>query len=464
MRIHKDAQRALKLGIDSIVEQFQLPRSFSPEIESEAARASSGFQLQDGNRRDLTGLPFVTLDPATSTDLDQAFYLEEDGESILLYYALADIGAFAPHHGLIAQEAWKRGVTIYGIEGKIPLYPKSLSQRAASLLPEGPRPAILVTVSIAKDGTLHLQGVESIYCSSRAKLAYDAIDIRNYTLLKAFAERMWLNDLSRGAMRIDSPQQEVIADETAPGGVRLELRSRLYSEVVNSALSLAVNIALGELLRNAEVGLFRTMDTPNENAIRQLRRSAHAFGIEWHLAESLYDLQRRLDPNNTSHQRFLLETRRSGGRASYEIFSSKKKPWHSAIAATYVHATAPMRRLADRYVLDLALLIANRKTVPESLIEVISLLPESMQRSENRANGVDRAVIDLIEAVSLQHRIGEVVDAEVVDADAGIVQTQQGAIRARASNLPLCNHGDKVKVRNEEANPAKRRVRFVGVF
>jgi exoribonuclease R len=464
MRIHKDAQRALKLGIDSIVEQFQLPRSFSPEIESEAARASSGFQLQDGNRRDLTGLPFVTLDPATSTDLDQAFYLEEDGESIVLYYALADIGAFAPHHGLIAQEAWKRGVTIYGIEGKIPLYPKSLSQRAASLLPEGPRPAILVTVSIAKDGTLHLQGVESIYCSSRAKLAYDAIDIRNYTLLKAFAERMWLNDLSRGAMRIDSPQQEVIADETAPGGVRLELRSRLYSEVVNSALSLAVNIALGELLRNAEVGLFRTMDTPNENAIRQLRRSAHAFGIEWHLAESLYDLQRRLDPNNTSHQRFLLETRRSGGRASYEIFSSKKKPWHSAIAATYVHATAPMRRLADRYVLDLALLIANRKTVPESLIEVISLLPESMQRSENRANGVDRAVIDLIEAVSLQHRIGEVLDAEVVDADAGIVQTQQGAIRARASNLPLCNHGDKVKVRIEEANPAKRRVRFVGVF
>ena len=97
----------------------------------------------------------MTLDPATSTDLDQAFYLEEDGESIVLYYALADIGAFAPHHGLIAQEAWKRGVTIYGIEGKIPLYPKSLSQRAASLLPEGPRPAILVTVSIAKDGTLH---------------------------------------------------------------------------------------------------------------------------------------------------------------------------------------------------------------------------------------------------------------------------------------------------------------------
>lgn len=463
MRIHKEAQRSLKLGIDSIIEQFQLPLSFSSEIESEAARAASDFQLEDGDRGDMTDLPFVTLDPATSTDLDQAFYLEQDGDSIVLYYALADIGAFVPHGGCIAQEAWNRGVTIYGIEGKIPLYPKILSQRGASLLPDGPRPAIMVMVAIEKDGTIRLLSVESIYCVSHAKLAYDALDMREIPLLEEFAKRMWLNDLSRGAMRIDSPQQEVVADENEPGGVRLELRSRLYSEVVNSALSLAVNIALGELLSEAGVGLFRTMDTPNESAIRQLRRSAHAFGIAWDVSESLYDLQRRLDPSNTNHQRFLLETRRSGGRASYEVFSEQKKPWHSAIAATYVHATAPMRRLADRYVLDLALFVANRETVPDSLIEILSKLPGVMQRSENRANGVDRAVIDLMEAVSLQHRIGEVLDAEVVDADAGIVQTLEGAIRARATNLPRCNHGDKVKVRIAAADPAKRLVRFTGV-
>ena len=463
MRIHIEAQKALKLGIDSIIEQFQLPLSFTPEIESKAENAASEFRLQHGSRRDLTHVPFVTLDPATSTDLDQAFYLERDGDSIVLFYALADIGAFVPHDGCICQEAWKRGVTIYGIEGKIPLYPKSLSQRAASLLPDGPRPAILVSVSIEEDGTFHLRRVESIYCASRSKLAYDTTDIRAMPLLEAFAERMWRNEVSRGAMRVDSPQQEVIADENAPGGVRLELRSRIYSEVVNSALSLAVNIALGELLRDAEIGLFRTMDTPNEGSIRQLRHAAHAYGIAWSETESLYDLQRRLDPSKMSHQRFLLESRRSGGRASYEVFSSKKKPWHSAIAATYVHATAPMRRLADRYVLDLALLVANGKAVPSSLIDVISKLPEVMQRSENRANGVDRAVIDLIEAISLLHRIGEVLDAEVVDADAGIVQTQEGAIRARATSLPRCNHGDKVRVRIQEADPAKRLVRFVAV-
>jgi exoribonuclease R len=40
-------------------------------------------------------------------------------------------------------------------------------------------------------------------------------------------------------------------------------------------------------------------------------------------------------------------------------------PWHAAMAATYAHATAPLRRLADRYVVRAALAIANGRSVPE---------------------------------------------------------------------------------------------------
>jgi hypothetical protein len=52
-----------------------------------------------------------------------------------------------------------------------------------------------------------------------------------------------------------------------------------------------------------------------------------------------------------------------------------------------------------------------------------------------------------------------VLDAEVVDSEAGVVQTLEGAIRAKASNAPG-NQGDRVRVRVKEADPAKRRVRF----
>ena len=271
---------------------------------------------------------------------------------------------------------------------------------------------------------------------------------------------MWADETARGAVRVEFPQQEVIVDESAPGGVRLVLRARVLSESINSTLSLAVNMAIGSLLQNAQLGLFRVMDEPEPHVVASLRRTAHALGIIWAPTESLRDLQSRMDPENFSHQRFLLDARRAGGRARYAVYNSHKPAWHSAIGATYAHATAPMRRLADRYVLDLAYLIANKLEVPPAWIDQIAQLPAVMDRCEGRASNVDRAVIDLLEAVSLQHRIGEILEAEVVDAATGIVQTHDSAIRAKATKLPKTENGAIVRVRIDVADPTTRTVRL----
>ena len=468
MRVAIEAQRALSVGFEAIAEQFKLPANFTPDVLAAAelaahAKGEDGRPVWAQNRRDATDLPFVTLDPASSTDLDQAFTLKREGDDLILYYALADVGAFVPEGGIVEREAWQRGVTIYGLADKISLYPKVISQGAASLLPDGPRPAMLVVVVIRPDGKVKLRSVERVVCSSRAKLAYDSVDLSALPHVEEFAKRMWADEMARGAIRVEFPQQEVIVDESAPGGVRLDYRARLESELVNSTLSLSVNMAIGSLLQEARVGLFRVMDDPEPHALASLRRMAHAIGISWSPTETLRDLQRRMDPENKTHQRFLLDARRSGGRASYAVFSDAKAPWHSAIGATYAHATAPMRRLADRYVLDLAFLLVNGESVPPSLTDQITRLPDVMQTSEGRASSVDRAVIDLLEAVSLQDRVGEILDAEVVDADNGIVQTFDSAIRARATQLLNAQDGDLVRVRIDAADPTTRRVRLTAV-
>lgn len=464
MRVSDEARKALAAGFEEIVQQFKLPRAFPlPVLEAMQAIVS---RCQLGartcyryERRDVTDMPFVTLDPAASTDLDQAFVLEQDGDAILLHYALADLSAFLGDDDAIESEAWQRGVTIYGINKKIPLYPAELSQGLASLLPDGPRPAMLVTVGIQADGTLSFKSIERVVCASSAKLAYDSVEIDTLPYLEEFAKRMWVNEAERGAVRVEFPQQEVIVDAEAPGGVRLALRAQNYAESVNATLSLAVNLALGRLCKDAGVGLFRVMDEPNPQAIELLRRSASVLGIQWESGESLRDVQRRMDPNNATHQRFLLEARRSGGRASYAAYSADKSPWHAAIGGVYVHATAPMRRLADRYVLDLSYQIANGQSVEQGMLAKIGELPTVMQRFEARAANVDQAVIDLVEAVSLQHRIGETIDAEVIDAQLGIVQTVDSAVRSKILRLPAgVKAGDRVSVRIDAADPIKRRV------
>ena len=468
MNVSEEAKKALAQGFASIAKQFQLPGSFAPGVrlaaeESSLAIRKNGRPLWEVDRRDATSIPLVTLDPATSTDLDQAFAIERDGDELVLKYALADISAFVSAGGVIESEAWNRGVTIYGLSEKIPLYPKVISQNAASLLPDGPRPAILVSVAICPKGNVALRSIERVVCASRAKLAYDTVDLKSIPFLEEFARRMWSDEVCRGAIRVEFPQQEIVCDPLAPGGVRLVLRARNIAESVNATLSLAANMAIASLFLKSQAGLFRVMDEPTDRAVSQLRRTAHALGIAWPVNETLRDLQRRMDAKNMTHQRFLLEARRAGGRASYATYDSEKKPWHAAIAASYVHATAPMRRLADRYVLDLAYLLANGQSVPTVLTEKIRELPVVMARGEGRASNVDRAVIDLLEAVSLQHRIGEILVAEVVDAEAGIVQTIDSAIRSKATQLHGVENGAKVRVRIDLADPAKRTVRLTAV-
>ncbi|MCF7960899.1 MAG: RNB domain-containing ribonuclease [Pirellula sp.] len=468
MNVSEEAKKALAQGFASIVKQFQLPGSFAPGVrlaaeESSLAIRKNGRPLWEVDRRDATSIPLVTLDPATSTDLDQAFAIERDGDELVLKYALADISAFVSAGGVIESEAWNRGVTIYGLSEKIPLYPKVISQNAASLLPDGPRPAILVSVAICPKGKVALRSIERVVCASRAKLAYDTVDLKSIPFLEEFARRMWSDEVCRGAIRVEFPQQEIVCDPLAPGGIRLVLRARNIAESVNATLSLAANMAIASLFLKSQAGLFRVMDEPTDRAVSQLRRTAHALGIDWPVNETLRDLQRRMDAKNMTHQRFLLEARRAGGRASYATYDSEKKPWHAAIAASYVHATAPMRRLADRYVLDLAYLLANGQSVPTELTEKMRELPVVMGRGEGRASNVDRAVIDLLEAVSLQHRIGEILVAEVVDAEAGIVQTIDSAIRSKATQLHGVENGAKVRVRIDLADPAKRTVRLTAV-
>ncbi len=463
MNVAEEARNALRNGLLEIIQQFELPQTFPPEVtaqtESLVELSQSPAPAWMENRRDLTHLPFVTLDPLRSTDLDQAFYLEKKDELLILHYALADISPFATNGNALEKEAWQRGVTIYGLTEKIPLYPKPISQGLASLLPDGPRPAYLVSVSIDRLGAINLLQMDRVICQSSAKLGYEVVSVNDLPHLEEFAQRMWRNEAARGAIRVEFPQQEIITDETAPGGVRLTLRARNVTESANSTLSLAVNLALGELFKSHKIGIFRVMDEPTNRAMQQLRRTAHALDIDWPRRESLRDLQRRLDPENIIHQRFLLEARRSGGRASYVVFDSAIEPWHAAIGATYVHATAPMRRLQDRYVLELAYQLVNDLPIDDGLLDKISRLPDVMQRYENRANNVDRAVIDLVEAVSVQHRVGEVLQAEVVDAESGIVQTVDSAIRSKAMKLPKrVQDGQFIKVRIVEANPKQRRV------
>jgi exoribonuclease R len=157
------------------------------------------------------------------------------------------------------------------------------------------------------------------------------------------------------------------------------------------------------------------MAAPDDAAIARLRLTAHAFRLAWPDAISLEDYERTLDPADPAQAAFMLAIRRAGQGASYTPYAPGVTPWHAAMAATYAHATAPLRRLADRYVVRATLAIANGQPVPQMVTDAFTRLPKVMARADARSGQIDRAVIDLAEAVMLQGRVGEAFAAIITD-------------------------------------------------
>ncbi|MDV3257606.1 MAG: RNB domain-containing ribonuclease [Sphingomonas sp.] len=456
MRTIRDPDCFLRQGLEEIRTQFKLPSAMPAAARNEAAAAA---RRDIGDHVDRTAMAFVTLDPSSSTDLDQAFAIEPAGGDMLLHYAIADVGWFVPDGGAMDAEAWQRGTSQYLPDGKVPLYPPVLSEGAASLLPDGDRPAVILTVRVDPSGKALLDQVERGRIRSRAKHGYETV--REEELPGGFAEltgRIEAAERARGAARVEPPEQEVIAEN---GCFRLQLRPKSKAERRNAALSLAANLAVAQALHSAGTGLFRTMDEPREWAIRRLRNSAKALGISWPKKESLQELERRLDPDLPGDAAMMLAIRRAGHGASYEPYREGEVPWHAAVAATYAHVTAPLRRLADRYVLEAALAVANGRAVPEPVTDAFQHLPPVMEKADGLAGQIARAVIDLAEATSRLGREGDLFSAVVTDIDerGARIQLCSPAVIARVNTNGLAP-GDDIRVRLESADPVKRSVSF----
>lgn len=460
MKALRDPDRLLAEGLTAIRAQFGVPESFPPEV---MAAAEAAARRVPGDHVDRTEVPFVTLDPASSTDLDQAFAIEAAGSDLLLHYAIADVAWFVGDGDPLDREAWVRGTTTYLPDGKAPLYPPVISQGAASLLPDGPRPAVICTIRVGSDGAVKLEGAERAVIRSRAKLAYRTV--RDEDLPEAFPElarRVEAAEDRRGAARVDPPQQEV---ESEQGRYQLRFRPRVLAEDRNAALSLATNLAVADALLAAGTGLFRVMARPDTRAEARLRHTAAALGLVWPETMPFDRFERQLGPADPREAAFMLAVRRAGQGASYAPYRAGTVPWHAAVAATYAHATAPLRRLADRYVVRAALAVTGGQGVPAEVTDAFERLPKVMAKADARDGQIERAVIDLAEAAVLSGREGEIFAAVVTDvSDKG----GENAARIQLCDVPVVARvsahgvlpGSSISVRLERADPPSRTLAF----
>ncbi|MGB2569528.1 RNB domain-containing ribonuclease [Micromonospora citrea] len=467
---------APRIDFGALRRELGLPEGFPAAAQREADEAAAAGPPAGADRTDVA---FVTVDPATSRDLDQAMHLSRrPGGGYRVRYAIADVAAHVRPGGALEEETWRRGQTVYLPDGNVPLHPHTLSEGAASLLPDVDRAAVVWTIDLDGDGATVAVALERARVRSRAKLDYVGVQAaadagtlpEPIALLPEIGALLTERGLRRGAVNLPLPEQDVEPDGD---GWRLVLRGPVPMEDHNAQISLLTGMAAADIMLAGGIGLLRTMPPPKPEAVARLRAAAAPLGVHWPDGTGVGELLVGLDASQPRAAAFIDQAAELMRGAAYTAFDGAppEQPGHGGVAAAYAHVTAPLRRLADRYATEVCLALHEGRAVPDWARAALPKLPEAMATTDRTAGAATRGAIELAEAVLLEHRVGETFSAAVLDVDAppngqpkpgrqpgGTVALDDPPVRARCvGDLPL---GERIRVRLVTADPVRRAVTF----
>jgi exoribonuclease R len=460
-----------------IRQELDVPTGFPSAVLEQAEHATVDID----DRHDARHIPFVAIDPPGATDLDQTFAAEPLGSGYRVRYAIADVGAFITPGSALDDEARTRGLTLYSPDSRAPLHPPVISEDRASLLPGADKPALLWTIDLDEAGAVVDTDLRRAVVRTREAISYaaaqhridtlsggpsgpttdhlDGID-RSLSLLATIGVLRQHQEANRGGVSLNLPAQEVVRRD---GHYELEFDESLPVEGWNAQISLLTGMVAGQAMFEANLGVLRTLPPASEHDVEQLRRMAEVLRLNWPDDQDYATFVRGLAPTSPTVNAFLLQCTRLFSGAGYLGFHGRtpSHPTHGAIASVYAHVTAPLRRLIDRFGNEIVLALHQGREAPSWAVEALDQLPSLMGRARQRESSLERALLDMAEALTLEHHVGETFNAVVVDLhrEQARVQIAEPAVVA---HIKADEHrlGEVIKLMLSSVDVENRRVDF----
>ena len=162
-----------KKGIETeyVTSKFQLDPVWKDSWEESLA------DIDFSQRKDMQDIPFVTIDAASTRDMDDALYVSKSDNGWRLLVAIADPGAFIISNSELDQQIAQRAISTYMPGYAIPMLPAKLANDLCSLAPGQVRPALICQIDINATGDIVSHNIVEAVMSSKAKLSYDDVSI-----------------------------------------------------------------------------------------------------------------------------------------------------------------------------------------------------------------------------------------------------------------------------------------------
>lgn len=421
-------------GIDAdlVIGEFGVQVDFSPGALAEAGAFPEEIDPEERRRRrDLSKVPFVTIDGLTAKDFDDAVAVEElGGGKVRLYVAIADVAHYVRPGTALDQDASERATSVYLPGRVVPMLPERLSNDLCSLKPNVDRLALCAAMDIDERGNVVEYGIDRVVFRSRARMTYDdvhaiLIDKRpelldRYKPLVPMFERMHAlmkvlraRRFEQGSIDFDLPEPDIILDLTG-ATTDIVKAPRYVSHKIVEEFMLLANVVVAKHFADLDVPLvYRIHDAPDPKRLESINEILGAYGVR--LSEK--DLQtpnavgrvlRRFDgkPEEKIVNSLMLRAMR---QAQY----SPDNIGHFGLAFPhYCHFTSPIRRYPD--------LLVHRAT--HALLEGTKALSRYVEkdaadlgehaaqssRQERNAMEAERAIIAIKKVRFMRERIGDI--------------------------------------------------------
>ncbi|MEW6054627.1 MAG: ribonuclease R [Nitrospirota bacterium] len=427
-----------KAEVESIIDEFNLPRRFPGSVHEEALLISRQAATETGQRpqrrKDLRSLQTVTIDGERAKDFDDAISILVSKHGYTLFVHIADVGFYVGWNSAIDTEARKRGTSIYFPDRVIPMLPKELSEDLCSLKPKEERLAFTVEMDFDRSGnrldakfypSIIISNERMTYTSVRKILIDNDVSerrkfdlhLQSFELMGELCSVLRNRRLQRGSLDFDLPEPEVLLDlQGMPEAILSAERN--YAHMIIEEFMIAANEAVAENLESRGIpAIYRIHEEPDPMRFGEILKAIRFIGR----------IRKHFNPRDFPGILNSMKGRPEEEIINYLVLRSLKQARYSNINAghfglaskCYAHFTSPIRRYPDLVVHRILRETLTQKSLPEKrLKELDSLLPDIAFHSshmERIADKAEREVIDAMRAWFMKDRVGEEFDARVVN-------------------------------------------------
>jgi ribonuclease R len=411
----------------AILAEFELPYSFTEEVEADAEKISSEITNRDiSERRDFRKIPTFTIDPADAKDFDDALSLRQlDNGNREVGVHIADVTYYVKPDSITDKEAVQRATSVYLVDRVVPMLPEKLSNNICSLKPHEDKLTYSAVFEINDKSEVLNEWFGRTIINSDKRFSYSeaqkVIDTgdgdmkEEVLLLHKLAQQLRTKRFATGAFAFEKVEVQFELDENGkPLGIKFRDMGTANQLIEEFMLLANRHVAeyVGKKLKG-KTFVYRIHDKPNPEKIENFSNFIKRFGyklVEDEKTSLPKAMNRLLQSVAGKKEENIIETLALRAMAK-AVYSTENIGHYGLAFRHYTHFTSPIRRYPDMMVHRLLTQYLNEERPGGQ--DKYQKLCEHSSKMERTAAEAERASVKYKQVEFMSDKTGIVFDGVI---------------------------------------------------